>query len=138
MQDAIQSLVGSPGRRYLLQSGFIFALNLGATALLHEALGIPAGMAYAATLFLVTIVGFLTLKFFVYRDREGDLLRQFLTYLPSVALFRGAEYLGFTLLHGWLDLFYLAAIVIVQGTSFSTKYFYFRLLVFTKTSPRAD
>ncbi|MFO0944655.1 MAG: hypothetical protein U1D30_01720 [Planctomycetota bacterium] len=113
-----------------MQSGFMFGLNLGSTAILHEGFAFSTKIAYAVTLGIVTLVGFLTLKYFVYQDLQGNLARQFVAYLPSVALFRGAEFLGFALLNGWLGVQYLAAIVAVQGTSFTSKYFYFRFLVF--------
>lgn len=122
--------VRSSKLRYLVQSAFIFGLNLCTTATLHEVVGLGKELAFALAQGLVIVVGFLSLKYFVFSVAGGRGIDEFLVYLPSVLAFRAVEWLLFLLVATWGGVQYLLAIFLIQGTIFIGKYFYFRARVF--------
>lgn len=120
----------SPKLRYLAQSAFIFGLNLGTTATLHEVVGLRQELAFGLSQGLVIVAGFLSLKYFVFSVAGGRGIHEFLVYLPSVLVFRTVEWFLFLLIATRGGVQYLLAIFLIQGTIFIGKYFYFRAKVF--------
>lgn len=131
--------------RYLLQSGTIFALNLAVMVALHEWLGVSKNFAFAIAILTVIATGFLSLKYFVYQAPGGNIGREFLAYLPSVGMFALLQYLIFITLHDTAGVDYRIANICAQGTTFVSKFFFYRAFVFrrsgesiTRSAPGTD
>lgn len=116
--------------RYLLQSGFVFTLNLGVTVAAHEWLGLPKNLAFALALVTVIATGFLSLKYFVYQATSGPIVREFLAYLPSVGMFAVLQYILFWGLGSVAGVDYRLANIAAQGTTFVLKFFFYQAFVF--------
>ena len=122
--------------RYTVVSGLSFASIFVLTVLLHEVLIITEELAYGITLVVVFAMNFSLMRFWVYRHtrHEKNALRQLgLTALASLA-FRLLEFGGFLLLHTWIGVYYLIAMVIVNGGSFIGKFFFLHSVVFGRSS----
>lgn len=102
-----------------------FFANLGITVALHDLLGTSAEAAYAVALCTVMIMNFLLCRYFVFDARGGSLKAQALQFLAGACLFRGAEYIGFLLLHSLLGVQYVITIVVVQVLAFLGKFAFF-------------
>jgi len=109
-----------------------FALNIAVTAVLTEVAGAPAELAFAIALAVVFVFSFLTSRYLIFVGAAtGNPRRQLIKFAVSSAAFRGAEYLGFLLLHTVIGLNYLVAIPAVLGVSFLTKFVAYSTVVFT-------
>ena len=109
-----------------------FGLNIVVTVTLTEALGAPEELAFAIALGVVFIFSFLTSRYLIFVGAAaGDPRKQLFKFAASSAAFRGAEYLGFLLLHTVMGLGYLLAIPAVLGVSFLTKFVAYSNVVFT-------
>jgi putative flippase GtrA len=117
-------------RRFAHASAAAFAANLGVTMLLHEMLGVAPAQAYAVALAVVFVQSFLFLRFYVYGRQNSPWLLQFLKYAPSTAAFRGFEFLAFFFAEGVLGIDYRVAIVLIAGLSLTTKFLFYRQVVF--------
>jgi hypothetical protein len=51
-------------------------------------------------------------------------------YMLSAIGFRGLEYISFLMIHTWLDVQYVVAIIEIQGCSSLVKFFYYKVAVF--------
>jgi putative flippase GtrA len=124
---------GSKVFRYLINTGLSFAVNLGLTALLHEAMGVREELAYAVALAVVFVMNFLMFRFYVFDGRSDQPGKQVGLFLGTSIVFRLVEYLGFLLVHSVLGVYYLLAIVLVQGSTFVIKYFVYGGWIFKRT-----
>jgi putative flippase GtrA len=108
-----------------------FGANIGLTAILHEGLGLAAEFAFAFSLGIVLIIGFVGCRYVIFEAAsEGNAKHQAFLFLLSSFGFRGAEYLTFLLLHTLLGVYYLTAIVASLILSFFAKFFFYRHVVF--------
>ena len=105
-------------------------LSIGLTALLHEVLSASPELGYGIALVTVFIVNFLTLRQYIFRDGRGHVGKQLGMHALTSASFRGSEYLGFLVLHTWLGVYYLLAVLIVQTIAFVGKFVVYSRLVF--------
>lgn len=121
--------------RFLAVSVVGFGLNLGITVVFHELLGAPEELAFAIALITVFSYNFVACRFFIFRATRSDPRRQLIKYALSSAAFRLAEYAAFVVVHTVLDVQYLIAAVVVLGTSFLSKYFFYGKVVFTDDQP---
>lgn len=108
-----------------------FLLNIGITAFAHELLGATEELAFAIALAMVFAFHFLSGRYVIYGASDGDPKRQLLRYALASGGFRGAEYVGFLVLHTAAGLPYLAAAMVVLGASFIVKFFFYGRVVFT-------
>jgi putative flippase GtrA len=108
-----------------------FGLNIAVTAVLTEMFGAPEELAFAISLAVVFVFSFLTSRYVIFAGAAtGDPRKQLVKFAISSATFRGAEYLGFLLLHTAIGLNYLVAIPAVLGVSFLTKFVAYSNVVF--------
>lgn len=116
--------------RYCLMGVVNAGISIGLTALLHEVFHASEELAYAVTLATVFVINFFVSRHFIYDASGGSPTRQFTGFLFSSASFRLLEYASFLLLHSWLGLYYLAAVIIVQVSSFLGKFSFYRAFIF--------
>ncbi|MBB6430980.1 GtrA family protein [Algisphaera agarilytica] len=109
--------------RYLVNTGLSFVVNLGLTALLHEAFGVREATSYAVALVTVFVMNFLLFRYYVFDGRTDQPGKQLATFAGTSVVFRVSEWFVFRLLHEKLGVYYLLAIILVQGTTFVIKYF---------------
>jgi putative flippase GtrA len=117
--------------RFTAMGSLGLILNLGITAFVHEVLGASEELAFAVALAIVFSFHFLSGRYVIYGAADGDPKRQLLRYGLATGGFRAAEYLGFLVLHTIAGIPYLAVIVIVLGSSFIAKFFFYGHVVFT-------
>ena len=107
-----------------------FLLNLGTTFLLHEALGLSEEFSFAIALALVFTTNFLLLRYYIFATAGGSFWAQMSKFAMSTVFFRGFEYALFIVLHTWLGVQYLAAVVGILGVSFVLKFIVNKRMVF--------
>jgi len=112
--------------------GVGFILNLAVTVTLHEGLGASEELAFAVALAAVFCFSFITGRYVIFAGAAGDPKRQLVKFAVSSAAFRGAEYLGFLILHTLLATPYLIAAVVTLGASFFVKFFFYGKVVFVE------
>jgi putative flippase GtrA len=110
-------------------------LSVGITAFVHEVLGISEELAFAVALASVVSFHFMSGRYVIYGAAAGDPKRQLLRFGLATGGFRAAEYLGFLVLHTLIGVPYLLVIVIVLGSSFIAKFFFYGRVVFTGGKP---
>lgn len=109
-----------------------FGINIAVTVVLTEVLGASEELAFAIALAVVFVFSFVTSRYLIFAGAAaGDPRRQLARFALSSAVFRGAEYLGFLLLHTVSGVPYLLTIVVVLGVSFLTKFVTYSTVVFT-------
>lgn len=116
--------------RYVLVTCLSFVTNVGMTILLTEVLTLSEEVSFAIALITVFIMNFLFMRYYIYVSREGSAKRQFMMYMLSAIGFRGLEYISFLMIHTWLDVQYVVAIIEIQGCSSLVKFFYYKIAVF--------
>lgn len=109
--------------RYLINTGLSFVVNLGLTALLHEAFDVHEATAYAVALVTVFVMNFLLFRYYVFDGRTNKPGKQLATFAGTSVIFRVSEWFAFRLLLEKFGVYYLFAIILVQGTTFVIKYF---------------
>jgi len=114
-----------------LASGIGFAVNIGITAFLHEALGISPGISFAVALACAYAANFFNNRTWVFNS-DAKALPQVGRFLSVSLLFRLAEYLVFLLLHAMLGLHYLIAVLISLFSFYFIKFFVYKKMVFTR------
>ena len=113
--------------RFGASGGLSFGLNLGLTEMLVRLAGWGPEYAFALVLATVMVFNFFMVKFFVFRNRsQGPLWKDFLVYLTSSGVFRGGEYIAFLIIYKLTDIHHLIVITMVLGTSFLTKFVFYR------------
>ena len=117
--------------RFTVMGATGFGLNIGVTVVLHEWLGAPEEVAFAAALGVVFVFSFLSSRYVIFEGAAAaDPAKQLLKFAGFSAAFRCAEYLGFLLLHTLFGVTYLLSIVVVLGVSFLTKFVTYSTVVF--------
>jgi putative flippase GtrA len=134
----VRGLLGGPGPRFALLSAQSFGVNLGLTALLHDALGVPAERAFAVALAVVFALNFVGLRYFVHPGQARGAGRQLALFLASSAGFRGLEYAAFLIVHSALRVPYGAAIAAILATSLVAKHFFYKSWVFSPRTARPE
>jgi len=109
-----------------------FPLNLAVTVFVHEILGASEEMAFAVALITLFVFYFLANRHFTFRATGGDPSRQLFRYAVFSALFRLSEFLGFLVIHTLFDVQYVIAAVVILGTSFLLKFYFYGDVVFTE------
>ena len=113
-------------------------MNVGLTAILHEIFRAEAELAFAIALTTVTGINFLFHRYYTFVGAGRSLIAQGAAFTTSAIGFRGAEYGIFLALHLWLGLVYPLAIVMVLSTSFVSKFFWFRHVIFSTSAHTQD
>ena len=121
--------------RFLALSGLSFGMNLGLTVLFHEVLNLSQEASLATAMVLVSVMNFIGCRYFVFETSDAGLAKQLVMFYASWLPFRGLEYLLFLVLHTWLNMNYVAAVVLVQLIAFMSKFLYFRQTVFRSGQP---
>lgn len=117
--------------RFVAVAPVSFGLNLLVTAVVHEMMGLPEEGSFAVALVTVFTFNFFVGRHVIFRSNEGDPRRQLVRYALSSGGFRLAEYLGFLIVHTGLNVHYIIAAMLVLGTSFICKFFFYGKVVFT-------
>jgi putative flippase GtrA len=125
-------------QRYILSSALSFSLNIGLTAMFHEIFRVDEELAFAIALTTVTGMNFLLHRHYTFVGGARPIIAQWAAFTASTVGFRGAEYGIFLALHQWLELVYPAAIVVVLSTSFVSKFFWFRHVIFLRCDHGRD
>jgi len=131
-------LQANSGLRLLLWISATFPLNLLTTAILHEVIRLSEEVSFFIALVIVSLVNFVGLRHFVYRQSEGELRQQFTAFVGSTIFFRVAEYVGFLFVLNRLHWHYLLGICAVMGTSTLTKHFVYKFAIFRPSSSVVD
>ena len=118
------------GILFILASGIGFAINVGLTAFLHEILGIPPGIAFAAALACAYAVNFFNNRKWVFAS-DAATVPQVVRFLSVSLVFRLLEYLVFLILYSTLGMHYLLAVLISLFSFYFLKFFVYKELVFT-------
>jgi len=116
--------------RFGAVGGIGFGLNLAATVTLHEVVGVPEELAFAVAQVVIFFFSFVSARHFIFEGSAGDPKRQLIKFALSSVGFRGAEYVGFLVLHTFLEIPYVVAVVAVLGSSFLVKFFFYGTVVF--------
>ena len=116
--------------RYCVMGGVNICINVGVTAFMHEVVGAPEELAYATALLTLLTINFFASRHFVYQASSGSPRKQLVRFVFWSGSFRLLEYVGFLVLHSVIGVFYLAAAIVVQVTSFLIKFLFYRNFVF--------
>ena len=114
--------------RFLMVSGVSFLTTFGLTVLGHDWLGMTEESSFATAVSVAFVMNFFFLRFFIYGRSEGSLIKQFLAYCVSAAVFRSLEYFGFTMLVKASIMDYRFITVFVLMTSTVLKFLFYRLI----------
>ena len=126
MRPRVEKLLRARSFRWGVNTVASFVVNLGLTVVLHEVFGVRNTIAYAVALTTVFFMNFAFFRYYVFvQDDPRSLGALFATYTASAIGFRLVEYASFVLFHTVAGVQYVVAIVLVQGTSFVAKYFYY-------------
>ncbi|MEM1176411.1 MAG: hypothetical protein AAGI27_16575 [Pseudomonadota bacterium] len=120
------------GFRFSMLSIFSFVSTLGLTALFHEVFGIGQQLSFLATLILVFFLNFLGMRYYVSQTSDQPFINQFVGFLGTSLVFRGLEFLLFTVLLNF-GLHYLVSVVLVQITGFVSKFTFYRFRIFNES-----
>jgi putative flippase GtrA len=116
--------------RYAVLGASSFINTIAITAISHEIIGLSEPTSYLIALVSVFFMNFAGMRYYVFVGTSQSALPQSVTFLMTSIGFRLLEYSAFLLLHTFLDLHYIIAIIMVQIVSFLTKYIVYRLYVF--------
>ena len=109
-----------------------FGINIAVAVVLTEFFGVSEELSFAIALAVVFCFSFVTSRYLIFAGAAaGDPRKQLAKFAVSSAAFRGAEYVGFLLLHTVLGQPYLLTIVSVLTVSFLTKFVTYSTVVFT-------
>ncbi len=120
--------------RYGLGSVLTVFTNLMITAFCHEYLGLKEQTAFGIALVIAFFLSFYLMRYYIRRAQSGPFWKQLGGFFISALVFRLLEYLAFGLIYDAIGLHYLLTIILVNGTSFVLKFFYYRVLVFATSS----
>ena len=118
--------------RYAVASVFSFFFVIGATAVLHELLGVSETLSPAIALIAALIVNFMLLRSWVFPGQTVHWGRQLAETAVASAAFRAFEYGLFLALHLGLDLNYLIATGTSVCISALAKFGVYREIVFNR------
>lgn len=119
--DAAPEPVLRTRERFIMYMVISFFATHGYTIIGTEVLHFPEEVAFWITLVVVSVQNFFILMYYVYKSSHDRQLQQFVKYVQSVVGFRSWEYVLFLILHTLLGVYYLVAILIVQGQSIFLK-----------------
>nr|NQU91185.1 GtrA family protein [Bacteroidota bacterium] len=108
---------------------FSFGLNIFITISLHEILHVPVRIAYACGLLTIILTNFYFSRRIIFQS-SANIWRQLVIFIASSFMFRGLEYGAFLFQEATIDIEYILAILLIHGTSFFIKFFYYKLFVF--------
>jgi putative flippase GtrA len=118
--------------RYALASAFSFAFIIGATAGLHEVLGVSETLSPAIAMVAALVVNFTLLRVWVFPGQTVHWGRQFAETVVTSAAFRLLEYGIFLVLHLGFDVNYLIATGVSVCLSALGKFGVYREVVFKR------
>lgn len=126
--------------RYVLASAFSFVFIIGATAALHEVLGVSETLSPAIAMVAALVVNFTLLRVWVFPGQTVHWGRQFAETVVTSAAFRLLEYGIFLVLHLGLNVNYLIATGVSVCLSALGKFGVYREVVFKRerAAPVAD
>lgn len=133
--DAAPEPVLRTRERFIMYMVISFFATHGYTVFGTEILKLPEEVSFWITLVVVSVQNFFILMYFVYRTSHDQQWQQFLKYVQSVIGFRTWEYVLFLVLHTLLGMYYLVAILIVQGQSIFLKATVYKKHVFRTGKP---
>ncbi len=116
--------------RFVAIGAVLVPCNLGLTASLHELGGLSEEAAFGISLVVLLLAGFAANRHLVFAASAGRADRQLALYLVASVAFRGLQFASFLVVHSWLGVPYLAAIVVVLGFWLVVKFVVFRRVVF--------
>lgn len=124
--------------RFAVVSAVSFAFIVGTTALLHEVVRLPPEAAYGIALVLVFLLNFSLMRNWAYAHTRADrsARSQFLLAALTSVGFRVSEFLAFAIVHTWLGVYYLAAVVGIMVVSNLSKFAVFHSVVFARRRSR--
>jgi putative flippase GtrA len=108
--------------RFCIFSGASFSGNFGLMWWLHGILSLPAWLSFPIALVLVSLLNFVSLRYFVFKGVDRPAEKQAAIFFPAVAAFRLAEYLVFLFFVDQLEVDYQLTMAIVLPTSAVGKY----------------
>lgn len=112
-----------------LLGAFSLGLNLFITMSLHEGLHVPVRIAYACGLLTTILTNFYFSRRIIFQS-GANIWRQLIIFIASSFMFRGLEYGAFLFQEATINIEYILAILLIHGTSFFIKFFYYKLCVF--------
>ncbi len=115
--------------RFAGSGAVLLPTGLAVSAFLHEIVGLEQRLATAGAVGVMLILGFVLGRSFIFRS-QGRIGRELPRFAVVSLTMRGAEYLVFLLLFGTLHIYYLLAMTIAVGISFTFKFVLYRTLVF--------
>ncbi len=126
--------------KYAVASAFSFVFIIGATAALHEVLGVSETLSPAIAMVAAVVVNFVILRVWVFPGQTVHWGRQLAETLVTSAAFRVLEYAIFLALHLGLDVNYLIATGASVCISALGKFGVYREVVFRRgrAAPAAD
>jgi putative flippase GtrA len=126
--------------RYALASAFSFVFIIGATAALHEVLGVSETLSPAIAMVAALVVNFTLLRVWVFPGQTVHWGRQLAETVVTSAAFRALEYAIFLALHLGLNVNYLVATAVSVCLSALGKFGVYREVVFKRerAAPVAD
>lgn len=107
-----------------------FGLNIFITILLHEILHVHVRIAYACGLSTIILINFYFSRRIIFQSAT-NVWRQLIIFITSSFMFRSLEYGAFLFQESTINIEYIIAILLIHGTSFFIKFFYYKLFVFT-------
>jgi putative flippase GtrA len=124
--------------RYALASAFSFCFVIGATAALHELVGVSETLAPAIALVAALVVNFVVLRTWVFPGQSVHWGRQLAETAITSAAFRALEYGIFLALHLGLGLNYLLATGASVCLSALGKFGVYREIVFNRARSSSE
>lgn len=122
--------------RFCLVSGLAFAGYVALVVLLHEWMGLMEELAVALAMVASFVASFIVSRLYVFDARAGNPARQLLWFAVAHAALRVGQYVSFLLLHTWLGVQYVIAVVAISGVWVLIKFAVYQRFVFTTpTSP---
>lgn len=118
--------------------GFLILLvNFAVTLTLREILGVPEEYAYAIGLGTALVLNFIACRQVVFQGKDQGILVQFISFLCSSALFRGAEYLTFLLFVKYIGLDYRLCVFLVAMIWVAIKFVFYDRIMFSPRKARS-
>jgi putative flippase GtrA len=118
--------------KYVVASAFSFCFIIGATAALHEVLGVSETLSPAIAMTAALVVNFTLLRVWVFPGQNVHWGRQFAETVVTSVAFRAVEYAIFLALHLGLNANYLLATGASVCVSALGKFGVYREVVFRR------
>jgi putative flippase GtrA len=118
--------------RYALASALSFCFIIGATAALHEVLGVSETLSPAIAMAGALVLNYVLLRVWVFPGQTVHWGRQFTETVVTSAVFRAVEYAIFLAVHLGLNVNYLLATGVSVCISALGKFGVYREVVFNR------